>query len=320
MPSFADALPEEERWALAHYVRSLQTREEPGAEVVLRAIRVKSEPPTDPTDPRWQQAPFLAVALSGQVLAKPRWENHSVDAVTVRAMYSDRAISFLLEWDDPSKDLQHTPGPDPDLKESTFPKIDLTREHTEKLRDAVRLQFPVAIPTGPERPHFFLGGPGRPVNLWHWKADLNADASRKSAAEEENAEGFQRPIAAQPAEGQEVVGKGIWEKGRWRVLMTRSLVGRDKAKDITFEPAKLIPFAVQAWDGSNEEKGLMMSLSSWNFVLLDVPTPLTVYLYGVFGFLAVGGVESWLIRRVRRRTVEGGAEQLSAGEPHAGVE
>jgi DMSO reductase family type II enzyme heme b subunit len=240
------------------------------------------------------------VPLAGQVLVKPRWENHSVDAVTIRALYNDRAIAFLLEWDDRFKDAEHKPGPDPDLKESTYPKLDLRRARAEKLRDAVRLQFPLTIPAGPERPHFFLGNPGKPVALWHWWADLNE--AGKNAVVKELAEGFQRPIKTQGESAQDVTGKGFWKDGRWKVVMARPLVAKDRDKDVTFEAGRLVPFAVQAWDGANGEKGLMMSLSSWNYVTLDAPTPATAYLYSLLGIMGVGVLEWWLVRRVRRKS------------------
>jgi DMSO reductase family type II enzyme heme b subunit len=298
MPSFADSFNEEDRWALAHYVTSLQTPEEPGAPVVLKVSRIRGDLPNDPNDPRWKDAPYLAVPLAGQVLAKPRWQNHAIDAVTVRAYYTDTAIAFLLQWDDRFKDTQHQPGPDPDLTESTYPKIDLRREQAEKLRDAVRLQFPLTIPSGPERPHFFLGNPGKPVALWHWQADLNE--AGKNAGVKELAEGFQKPIQAQADSAQDVTGKGVWKDGRWRVVMTRTLARKTGEKDVPFEIGKLIPFAVQAWDGANGEKGLMMSLSSWNFLVLESAPPLTVFLYTALGIGIVGLVEWWLIRRFRR--------------------
>jgi DMSO reductase family type II enzyme heme b subunit len=237
------------------------------------------------------------VPLSGQVLAKPRWQNHSVDAVTARAYYNDSAIAFLLEWDDRFKDIQHQPGPDPDLAEATYPKIDLTKARMEKLRDAVRLQFPTLSAAGPERPHFFLGGPGKSVALWHWQADLS-EAGR-NAVVKELAEGFQKPIRVQPESSQDVTGKGVWKDGRWRVVMTRSLVPKDPKSDVTFETGKLIPFAVHAWDGANGEKGLMMSLSSWNYVLLEAAAPLVASLYSLLAVAAIGWSEWWLVRRVR---------------------
>ena len=298
MPSYADSLGEEERWALAHYVKSLQTPEEPSATIVLKASRISGELPRDPADPRWQATPFLAVALAGQVLAKPRWENHSVDAVTVRALYDDRAIAFLLEWDDRFKDVEHQPGPSPELGTSTYPRRELDRPRAEKLRDAIRLQFPVTIPSGPERPHFFLGTRGRPVALWHWKADLNEAGTTRVV--KEVGEGFQKGVTEQPDEAQDVTGTGTWEHGRWRVVMSRPLAPKDRTKDVTFEVGRLIPFAVQVWDGSNGEKDLMMSLSSWNFLMFEAVPPSTVYLFPGFAIVIVGLAEWWVIRRVRR--------------------
>jgi DMSO reductase family type II enzyme heme b subunit len=297
MPSYADSLSEEERWTLAHYVKSLQTQEEPSANIVLKARRISGQLPKDPADPRWQTTPFLAVTLAGQVLAKPRWESHSVDAATVRALYNDQAIAFLLEWDDRFRDVEHRPGPEPELGEFTYPRLHLDRPRTEKLRDAIRLQFPVTIPEGPARPHFFLGGRGRPVALWHWKADLN-EAGGASVVKEVG-EGFQKPVVEQPGEAQDVTGKGAWERGRWRVIMTRPLVPKDRGKDVTFQVGRLIPFAVQVWDGSNGEKEFMTSLSSWNFLILEAVPPLRVYLFPVFALAIVGLAEWWLIRRVR---------------------
>jgi len=298
MPSYADSLAEDDRWALAHYVASLQTNEEPSAAVVLRAARVAGELPAAPGDPRWQAAPRLVMPLAGQVIAKPRWQNHAVDAVTARALYNDRAIAFLLEWDDPFKNVEHRPGPEPELRPWTYPKIDLNPERTHTLRDAVRLQFPVTIPTGPERPHFLLGSPGQPVTLWHWRADLNERGG--NAIVKERAEGFQKPIADLPADAQDVSGRGAWAEGRWRVVMTHPRVPKDPTKDVTFEPGRLIPFAVQAWDGANGETGLLMALSSWHFVVLESPTPVSAYLFPLLGIGVVGLAEWWLVRRVRR--------------------
>ena len=299
MPSYADSLAEDERWALAHYVASLQTKEEPSAEVVLRAARIAGEPPADPRDPRWQAAPRLVMPLAGQAIAKPRWQNHAVDAVTVRALYGERAIAFLLEWDDRFKDTEHRPGPEPELRGSTYPQLDLSKPpREEKLRDAVRLQFPVMVPTGPERPHFFLGGPGQPVALWHWRADLNERGG--NAVVKERAEGFQKPVAELPAAAQDVSGRGTWAEGRWRVVMTRPLAPKDPTQDVTFEPGRLVPFAVQAWDGANGEKGLLLALSSWHFVVLEAPAPVSAYLFPLLGIGVVGLAEWWLIRRVRR--------------------
>ena len=295
MPSYADSLSEEERWALAHYVASLQTREEPSAATVLRARLVDSVP-TDPRDPRWRAAPFLAVPLAGQVVVKPRWENHAVDAVTVRALYDARAIAFLLEWNDPFRDVLHRPGPPPTLGQFTYPRRETDRPR-ETLRDAIRLQFPVTIPRGPERPHFVLGARGRPVVLWHWQADVDAAGGRQAV--KETGEGPEQPVAVHPDATQDVGAAGAWADGRWRVVMTRALIPADPRRDLTFERGRLIPFAVQAWDGSNGERDLMMSLSSWNFLVLESPPPVAAYLAPLVALALVGLGEWWLVRRLR---------------------
>jgi DMSO reductase family type II enzyme heme b subunit len=219
-----------------------------------------------------------------------------VDAVTVHAYYGDTAIAFLLEWDDRFKDVEHAPGPDAALGQFTYPLLDLKARRSEKLRDAIRLQFPVAA-AGGERPHFFLGSAGKPVALWHWQADLGE--AGKNPVVKEAADGFQKPIRIQPEGAQDVTGRGVWKDGRWRVVMVRPLVARDAARDVAFEPGRLIPFAVQAWDGANGEKGLMMSLSSWAFVTLEAPVSAWAYLSSLLAVCVVGIAEWWLIRRVR---------------------
>ena len=89
MPSYVDALipgdraaDERARWALAHYVRSLQLPVQRGG--VLKVRRVAGELPTSPDDEAWQQAPELDVPLFGQVIFKPRLQTPSVDLVRVR--------------------------------------------------------------------------------------------------------------------------------------------------------------------------------------------------------------------------------------------
>ena len=303
MPSFGDTFSEEERWHLAHYVKSLQVEPEPSAQVVLRARRLRRDLPLDPKDPEWQRSPSLVVPLTGQVIAKPRWQVPAVDTVIVQALFNEKAVAFLLVWSDPSKDTVHQSGADVKTQEKTgYVKIDPAKGQSEKLRDAIALQFPVRIPEGPDKPYLFRGNPGRPVQIWEWKADWQADSARKSPVEEYNAQGANKPYIAQPAEGQEVQGKGIWEKGQWRVVMHRPLTGKDKATDIAFVAGKLIPFAIQAWDGSNGEKGLLMSLSSWHFLLLTEAKPVTVYLYPLLGVVFAGALELWLVRRLKRKS------------------
>jgi len=308
MPSFADTLSAQDRWDLAVYVKSLIKEPQARGEPVLKSRRVHQDLPPDPDHPLWQQAEPLDVPLSGQVIVAPRWQNHSVDLITVRSLYNDKAIGFLLEWNDRFKDTVHKP--EAQSQKEAYVKLDPKRQWA--LRDAVGIQFPVKIPEGADRPYFFLGQPGKSVNLWRWNADWNEDSNRKTAAEELNATGAKNPIVPQPAESQEVTSKGVWNNGRWRVVMVRPLKTRDQKSDIQFEAGKMIPLALHAWDGWKGEEGLQMAISSWQFLVLEVPTPPIVYLYTFLSILCGFGGELLLIRWARSRPAFG---QRPLGKP-----
>jgi DMSO reductase family type II enzyme heme b subunit len=147
-----------------------------------------------------------------------------------------------------------------------------------------------------------------------WKADLQKESGGESAVEQMLARGhlinkddedatlterMDRLLTPQPPESQNVWGQGVWEDGVWKVVMKRALDTGDD-QDTQLVPGKLVPISFQAWDGSNGERGLMMSVSSWHFLMLDKSTPLKVYLYALFGILAALALEVWLVRRVKR--------------------
>jgi DMSO reductase family type II enzyme heme b subunit len=297
MPSFADTLSVGERWDLAAYVKSIIKEPQSRGEPVLRSRGIHQDVPLDPDSPLWREAQPLDVPLSGQVIVDPRWQNHSVDLITVRSLYNKDAIGFLLEWNDRFKDTVHKE--DPVVSKDTYMKLDPKRRWT--LRDAVEIQFPVGIPEGPERPYFFLGEPGKPVNLWRWSADWNEDPNRKTSVEELNATGSKNQIVPQPPESQEVLGKGLWKDGLWRVVMVRPLHTKDQGRDIQFEAGKMIPLAFHAWDGWNGEQGLQMAISSWQFLVLELPVSPAVYLYTLLSILGGFGGEFLLIRWARSR-------------------
>ena len=305
MPSYADNLSDEERWQLAHYIGTLIKEEEKaGSDVVLKSTFLTEDVPDDPNDSRWEKAEPIEIALSGQIIAKPRWQNPSIDSITVSSLYNKENIAFLLEWDDRKKDGSHKVGEyfsdsDEEIK-YTYVKVGSVRPE-ESIRDAVAIQFPVKIPEGPEKPYFLRGQSGKIVNLLTWKADWQDDPKRGTSVEEVNASGYKKPPVPQSTESQQAKGNGIWKDGKWKVVITRALTTEDKGKDIQFERGRLIPIAFNAWDGSKGERGLKMSISSWYYLLLETSAPFSVYLYALIGIVLASGFEMWLIRRLRKR-------------------
>ncbi|MFQ5613060.1 MAG: ethylbenzene dehydrogenase-related protein [Anaerolineae bacterium] len=108
-------------------------------------------PLTDPDSALWQEATAVEVPLSAQIIARPILPETNIKAVTVRALHNDDRLAFLVEWADETQN------------DSTV--------RVQDFRDAVALQFPLA--EGP--PFFCMGQEGGNVNIWHWKADWQAD-------------------------------------------------------------------------------------------------------------------------------------------------
>ena len=300
MPSLEDTLSEEATWQLAHYVTSLVRTEDTSGNVVLRVLLVDDTVPTDPEDERWERAPPLDVALVGQVLVAPRWQNPSVQRVSLRAYYDGEQIALQAAWDDRTRDaggdiptdlgvrdVDATPGE----VETYFSAARAHARAEEKLSDALLLQFPVAIPDSPLKPHFFRGSPRDAVNQWQWTAHDDVV--------EENSRGIDRPVERQPDESQGVTSQVSWRDGRWRAVFVRTLQTGDPKHDIQFEPGRMIPIAVNAWDASNGEWGLQRSVSSWYYLELEQPIGARVYLAGALAAAVLAGVELLLVRRAR---------------------
>ncbi len=300
MPAFLGTLNEEERWSIAHFVKSIQRPVPTGSKVVIESKRVGEEIPLDPTAPIWEGAEPVDVLMSGQVHVPPRNQSPTVDFVAIQSVYNDKEIAFRLEWDDrtqntvqvDSEKVQQMETPD---FTATYPVLYPPSVRIRNLRDSAALQFPVRVAQGPQKPHLFLGDTGKPVNLWQWKADLQK-------VEEWVAKGYSTPAAPQPAESQQAEGKGVFEDGVWRVVIKRPLITNDSANDIQFMSGQMIPVAVHIWDGANGETGIRRTISSWYFVVLKTGMPVKVYLTTGAAIGLVAGLEFWLVRRERRKS------------------
>jgi DMSO reductase family type II enzyme heme b subunit len=311
MPSFIKSLNEEDRWNLANYIKSLQHKL--SSHQALKAMPVEGALPENPQDAAWETAEPMDIRLAGQVVAAPRWQNPSIEMVTVQALFNDKDIAFRLTWDDPFKDVKHDDAKE--FKPTELAKVGAFNSYVEAngmvpraletFRDSIALQFPVKPPQGTKKPHFYRGSSSDQVHLWVWKADM--DAAGKRGVEEGNARGWKQPIKAQAQDGQQITGKATWDQGRWTVVMKRPLKTEDK-NDVQFEKGVFTPMSVNAWDGSNGEHGLIMSLSTWQYVILEAPIPISVYIYAVLAFLITGGLGLWLMRKA-----ENEAEPIETG-------
>jgi len=283
MPSFADPaskkkLSVEERWHVANYVASLAvTGNRVNADnTVIKADKLEGDLPATPEDPRWEKSVPSTFYLVPQLIAAERYFKPANDTITVRALYNDKMIALLLEWDDRSKSI---PGD----------------ESAEKLADApiaedgVAVQLPVAIPKDMEKPYFGMGDAAHPVNIWHWASGTKDAVERIQLL---NSRGY-KEIEQRDAAG--LNAKASYRDGTWKVLFTRSLSTATPEKDLQFAEGKFIPIAFAAWDGSNNsENGSKHTMTTWYWLLLKPATgyqPLIAALLVMLLF--VGGLLWW---------------------------
>ncbi len=299
MPSFGDVTTEEERWALAHYVKALG-----GLKVAVQpstgeisAQRISGEIPSDPQDFRWESIQGTAIPL---MLLWQRDE--AIGQVHVRAVHNGKEIAIRLEWED---------------SEVTSSFI-----RSEDFVDAAAIQFPLSN----EQPRFTMGEDGKPVNIWYWRIDhqLNVarfldvewiyplmavddypfDASRypkeieqprhigippassqdsvyltgwavenpassharERAVEDLIAEGF-GTLTPQAQEHQNVSGEGVWVSGIWKVVFHRTLES-NKGADVRLEPGSEVPIAFAIWDGTYGDRDGQKAVTTWYSLVL----------------------------------------------------
>ncbi|MDO8813003.1 MAG: ethylbenzene dehydrogenase-related protein [Gallionella sp.] len=290
MPSFADPkskkkLTVEERWHVANYVASLAKtgRKVDADNTVVKADKLQGDLPNTPDDVRWEKSTPTTFYLVPQLIGEERYFKPSNDTITVRALYNDKAIAMLLEWDDRTRSI---PGDETAEKLADAPIAE----------DGVAVQLPVTIPKEMQKPYFGMGDATRPVNIWHWKSGA------KDAPESINllnSRGF-KEIEKLDAVAAGLNAKASYSDGTWKVLITRSLTTSLPEKDIQFAEGKFIPVAFAAWDGSNNsEKGSKHTMTTWYWLLLKPASgsgPLIAALV-VMGLLAGGLL--WWARRAR---------------------
>ena len=150
MPSYADSLDEQQRWGLSYYVLSLANEPAPGPAAqevtTIRSGFVAGTLPTDPSAALWQQAKPIAIRTRTLWLRAKETES-----IRVASFHNGKQIGVLLEWDDPI--MNHE-----------------TLRHQD-FRDAAAVQFP----NQETEPTHVMGEHTGPVNIWHWKADWEAD-------------------------------------------------------------------------------------------------------------------------------------------------
>ena len=157
--------------------------------------------------------------------------------------------------------------------------------------DQLVVQFPQALSEGMERPYFLQGDPRRPAYLWTWRSDVEGGL-------ESVARGLGTG-ATQASPEQHVQAAARHADGEWAVTFRRAL-STGGAEDLTFPVGRAVPLAFQAWDGDNGESGAQGSVSTWYFLSLEQPTPLTAWVAPPIALVLTLGFGLLIVRQARR--------------------
>jgi mono/diheme cytochrome c family protein len=154
--------------------------------------------------------------------------------------------------------------------------------------DAVAIQLPNQLPSGPRKPYFLFGDAQSPVDLWF------VDLAKKVATRYSGAGSKSLSVV----EGEDVSAVASYDKGEWSVIFKRALRG---SGGVTFTEDQYVPIAFSIWDGAQHERGNKRGLTRWMYLYTmpkETPSALWPMLRAA---LAVLAVEILLIVWVRRR-------------------
>ena len=280
MPSFADSLMPEQRWAITDFIASLSGSVEPGYTnlVVAKAVQ-------DPIDlargaASFESAPVARFPIIGQITEPGREFHPPATSVTVQAIYDAESIALLVRWHDmgadktgkngltlpvPPEEEESAPGGAQEAGTSPFGEAEVAPAQQtaadpfaeaapaaapSEFSDAVAVQIPSQAPTDARKPYFIFGDVQNPVDLWFFdlaRPNPLQFTGRGSADITLNDTG-------------DLTGVASYDQGEWSAIFKRPLRATSGAP---LAPGQFMPIAFSVWDGFSRERGNRRGLTVW---------------------------------------------------------
>jgi len=174
------------------------------------------------------------------------------DSVTVRVLFNEKEIAFLIEWDDRTKSV---PGD---------PIVEKLGEG-ETFEDAIAIQLRVGPPTAVQQPYPGHGDKTLGVEMWYWGIG-NTSGGQTIKMIDANGFGTEK---IRDAGRINIKGTGEYKAGIWKVILRRSLTTSNTHDDFQFERDVLIPVTFANWDDSNGEKASQHTLTNMHWLQLE---------------------------------------------------
>jgi DMSO reductase family type II enzyme heme b subunit len=195
----------------------------------------------------WRAQKLETVKLKGTPLdmqptaaIKASWAGRkigTVEAVQVAVIHDGEQIAFRLEWSDSTKNCEISDTGDfPDGCGILFPMVEFA---------------PMAV----------MGAIGMPVNAWYWRADENGRGRHLLA------EGLG---TTRTLDEELVRGNGVYENGRWHVVITRAMKLQSPENLAQLEPGRSSGLGVAIWEGSHGERAGLKAISGDDWIKLDL--------------------------------------------------
>ncbi|MFQ6004028.1 MAG: c-type cytochrome [Woeseia sp.] len=276
--SGGDTVSVDDRWHLANYIYSLREQSVlPNDGLVIRATETEQTLPDSIKDPVWDSVPASTLWLMPNVVKEERLFAPLNDSITVRVLYNDREIAFLLDVPDRT---DSRPG-EPVSEKLQDDKYQL---HS----DAIAIQFPRAdaykVDPAVEKPNLQHGDEARSTTIWYWNAgSIDPDVPARATVLTGVGPGKRPEHRGNDSTLTAVAG---WRHGRWRVMLKRQRAAVE-AQDTQFDEGRFLPLSFANWDGSNGETGSKHTLTGWYWLLLPAETDYRE-IYGIPAGTALG--------------------------------
>jgi DMSO reductase family type II enzyme heme b subunit len=263
MTSYGDTVTDENRWALAYYVKSQQQIRKLGLSLRVKKVQTM---PSSTEDPMWNKVDYLDIPMAGQIIFDPRDFTPVITNARVRGVYTGSELAVMVEWTG-KKQNKGDDGHPP---------------------DAARIQFPSKESTAAE-PYFFMGDKKSAVNIWQWKASDNLGVEFTAQGPDNMTQQEKQDMKVIPA----------YKDGQYRIIFRRALNTGDK-EDAVFESGKFTPFEVTLYDGRDDEENKKGTISAWYYMILEPETPVKVYVYPPIAFFVFLGIGLILHKRLKK--------------------
>jgi cytochrome c len=298
MPSFGEALPVEQRWAITDFIASLSGSDGPGYTNLVVAKYVQ-----EPIDVKKGAASFAAARVArfpiiGQIMEPGRAFHPAATSVMVQAIYDAESVAVLVRWHDmsPEKTGKNGPAlpvpPEEEEEASVTPAGSGAAPGGNPFGDAEVGQTPAGQAPGAAAADPFAEEPTTPAGQPSEFSDAVAIQIPSETPTDARKPYFifgdaQSPVDLwffdlalpdpqqltgrgsgdiKPSDTKDLTGVASYDQGEWSVIFKRPL---RPASGAALSEGQFLPIAVSVWDGFARERGNRRGLTAWYSVYVE---------------------------------------------------